>query len=170
MRVAEQKVITQVCVVVRDVHKVNANWAKVLGIDPAPVEQIFNGGITHYTHGKASDFIDLQVAKYDLGNLVLELMQPGDTPSPWGDFLKKHGQGVFHFCISVGNRKIFQQRLGEIGVGLPYHIGYHPHGSYSYVNSSEQLGVELSINNQSDNGDLMEKLLAGLAEPLDELK
>ena len=166
----ENRIITQICIVVHDVRKVNANWAKILGVSEEKIETIFPDGILHYTHGKAVEYKDCQVAKYQLDNLVLELIQPGSTPSPWGVFLQKHGQGVFHFCIIVNDRKVFQQTLTDIGVELPYHIGYFPGGSYSYVNSSEQLGLELSVNNQADNADLIQKLLNDLALPLDELR
>ncbi len=57
-----------------------------------------------------------------------------------------------------------------MGVQLPYHIGYFPGGSYSYVDSKEQLGIELSVNHQADYRELFQELLKGLALPLNELK
>jgi methylmalonyl-CoA/ethylmalonyl-CoA epimerase len=166
---AANRMITQICIVVRDVRKVNANWAKVLGAPEEKIEIIFPDGILHHTYGKVAEYKDCQVAKYQLDNFVLELIQPGQTPSPWRTFLEKHGQGVFHFCILVDDRKVFQQTLSDIDVDLPYHIGYHPNGSYSYVDSSEQLGLELSVNNQADYTGLIQQLLNGTALPLDEL-
>ena len=166
----ENRIITQICIVVHDVRKVNSNWAKTLGVPEEKIGTIFPDGILHYTHGKAAEYKDCQVAKYQLDNFVLELIQPGRTPSPWGEFLEKHGQGVFHFCILVNDRKIFQKRLSDIGVDLPYHIGYFPGGSYSYVDSKEQLGLELSVNNQADHVELFKGLLDGTATPMDELK
>ena len=167
---ADNKIITQICIVVSDVRKANSNWAKVLGVPEEKIETIFPEGILHYTHGKAVEYKDCQVAKYQLENFVLELIQPGQSSSPWRTFLEKHGQGVFHFCVIVDDRKVFQQTLSDIGVELPYHIGYHPNGSYSYVDSKEQLGLELSVNNQADYAEVFKGLLAGTAIPLDELK
>lgn len=166
----ENRMITQICIVVRNVREANSNWAKILGLPEEEIETIFPDGILHYTHGRATEYRDCQVAKYQLDNFVLELIQPGPTPSPWRAFLEKHGQGVFHFCILVNDRKVFQQRLADISVNLPYHIGYHPGGSYSYVDSKEQLGLELSVNNQADYTDLIRKLLSGMALPLEELR
>lgn len=166
----EDRIITQICIVVQDVGKANSNWAKILGVPEEKIEIIFPDGILHYTHGKAVDYKDCQVAKYQLDNFVLELIQPGQTPSPWRAFLEKYGQGVFHFCILVNDRKVFQQKLAGIGVNPPYHIGYHPGGSYSYVDSREQLGLELSVNDQADYTDLIQQLLNGLTLPLDELR
>ena len=166
----ENRIITQVCIVVHDVRLANANWAKVLGVPEEEIETIFPDGILHYTHGKATEYKDCQVAKYQLENFVLELIQPGQTPSPWSAFLEKNGQGVFHFCVLVEDRKGFQQTLSEICVGLPYHIGYFPGGSYSYVASKEQLGLELSVNTQAETQELFKGLRDGTAIPMDELK
>jgi len=166
----ENRMITQTCIVVRDVREANSNWSKILGVPEEKIETIFPDGIFHYTHGKATEYKDCQVAKYQLDNFVLELIQPGETPSPWRTFLEKYGQGVFHFCIVVNDRKVFQQRLADIGVNLPYHIGYHPGGSYSYVDSKEKLGLELSVNHQGDYTDLIQNMLNDMVLPLDELK
>jgi catechol 2,3-dioxygenase-like lactoylglutathione lyase family enzyme len=166
----ENRIITQICIVVSDVRQANANWAKVLGVHEEKIETIFSDGILHYTHGAAAEYKDCQVAKYKLGNFVLELIQPGQSRSPWRTFLEKNGQGVFHFCVLVEDRKGFQQTLSEIGVGLPYHIGYFPGGSYSYVASKEQLGLELSVNNQTNYQELFKGLLDGTVNPMDELK
>ncbi len=166
----ENRMITQICIVVRDVREANSNWSKILGVPEEKIETIFPDGILHYTHGKATEFKDCQVAKYQLDNFVLELIQPGQSPSPWRAFLEKNGQGVFHFCVLVDDRKAFQQTLSSIGVDLPYHIGYFPGGSYSYVASKEQLGLELSVNNQANYQELFKGLLDGTAIPMDELK
>jgi len=166
----ENKIITQICIVVHDVKKANAIWAKILDLPEEKIGTIFHDGILHYTHDLAVEYKDIQVAKYQLGNFVLELLQPGETPSPWKAHLDKYGQGVFHFCMLVNDRKVFQQKHSDIGVGLPYHIGYFPRGSYSYVDAKEQLGNELSVNHIGDYSELFQALLNGSANPLDELK
>ncbi len=166
----ENRSIIQICIVVHNVAQANANWSKVLGLPEAKIETIFPDGILHYTHDHAVNYKGIQVAKYELGNFVLELLQPGEANSPWKAHLDKYGQGVFHFCILVDDRKIFQQSLSEIGVRLPYHVGYFPQGSYSYVDAKDQLGLELSINNFGDYSELIQALLSDQVNPLDELK
>jgi catechol 2,3-dioxygenase-like lactoylglutathione lyase family enzyme len=167
---AETRMITQICIAVRDLRQANAHWARILGVPEEKIVTIFPDGILHYTYGKAAEYKDCQVALYKLDTFVLELIQPGTTPSPWRSFLETYGQGVFHFCIRVNDRNVFQQRLADIGIDLPYHIGYYPNGSYSHVDSREQLGVELSVNNQADYTDVIQKLLNGTTFPLDELR
>lgn len=166
----ENRLITQICVVVDDVQQANVNWARVLGVPEEKIETIFPDGIHHYTHGEPAVYKDCQVVKYQLDNFVLELLQPGESDSPWRAFLDRNGPGVFHFCVQVDDRKAFQGTLSGMGVDLPYHIGYFPNGSYSYVDTKEQLGIELSVNNRGDYGELINEILNGRAAPLDELR
>ena len=96
----ENRMITQICIVVRDVRKVNSNWAKILGVPEEKIETIFPEGILHYTHGKATEYKDCQVAKYQLDNFVLELIQPGQTSSPWRTFLENTVRAFFTSAFS----------------------------------------------------------------------
>ncbi|KQO12709.1 VOC family protein [Paenibacillus sp. Leaf72] len=163
-------VMTQICLVVHDAKQASANWSKVLGVQQAPVEIFPTEGLLHYTHEKAAEYSGCKVAKYELGHFILELMQPAETPSPWRTFLDNNGQGVFHFCLFVDDRKAMYDTLEGIGAEQPYHVGYFGKGSYSYVDTKAQLGLELSINNLADTSQLMELLVKGLAKPLDEVK
>lgn len=162
--------LTQICLVVYDVEQASANWAKVLDVQQAKVETMTTEGLLHYTDGQLAEYHGCQVAKYELEHLILELMQPAESPSPWRTFLDTHGQGVFHVCMFVKDRKSMYHTLNDIGAELPYHIGYATNGSYSYVDTKSQLGLELSINNLADNHQLMRLLTQGSAEPLDEIK
>lgn len=162
--------LTQICLVVHDAEQASANWAEVLGVPQAPVETMTTEGMLHYTYGKLAEYSGCKIAKYEMEHLILELMQPAESPSPWRTFLDNHGQGVFHFCMYVDDRKSMYRTLADIGAELPYHVGYLAKGSYSYVNTRAQLGLELSINNQADNRHLIQLLTQGSAKPLDEVK
>lgn len=138
--------ITQICIVVEEVESASKHWATVLGVDQSVTETIFPDGIQHVTYGKATVYKDCRVAKYQLQNIILELIEPGEGPSPWRDFLEQYGPGVFHFCIFADDPQEIYHRLSNIGVDEPYHVGDFKTGFYSYVASKAQLGLELSIN------------------------
>lgn len=143
----ENPAVTQICIVVHDAAEASRNWAATLGRPVAEVITLFpEGALEHVTDGEPAEYTDLRVAKYDLGNLVIELMQPGAGPSPWRKFLDANGPGVFHACVRVEDRAGYLDTLGAIGVPAPYHVGQGGFGSYSYVRSRDQLGIELSIN------------------------
>lgn len=138
--------ITQICIVVENVETAVKNWAVVLGVSEATIEIIFPDGIEHMTYGEPAVYKDCRVAKYQLQNVIVELIEPGETSSPWRDFLEKNGTGVFHVCMFVQKPEEIYERLNGIGVDEPYHVGDFGSGFYSYVAAKEQLGIELSIN------------------------
>lgn len=86
------------------------------------------------------------------------------------DLYLLHQPVPMHFDRTIAAYKAAEKLLADMGVELRYHIGYHPNGSYSYVDAKEQLGLELSVNNQADYRELMERFLSSAAAPFDELK
>ena len=51
----------------------------------------------------AGEPFKLRHARANLGASVLELHQPVAGKSIWADFLKAHGEGLDHICLSVTN-------------------------------------------------------------------
>ena len=96
-------------------------------------------------------------------------MEPGPGPNPWRDHLESRGEGVFHFCLKTNDRTEFHKTLAAMDVGKPYHIGYWPGGSYSYVATAKTLGVDLCIQSLTDPVTLYERLATGSHKPLSEL-
>jgi hypothetical protein len=143
---SEKTIFSQMCVVVDHIEPAVAHWAAVLGVEAAVIETIFPEGIQHVTNGQAAEYKDCRVAKYTLGNIILELFEPGPGMSPWRNFLEHNGPGVFHVCMFPENPDELYRRLASIGVAAPYHLGTFEQGFYSYVASQTQLGIELSIN------------------------
>jgi len=45
----------------------------------------------------------VRVAKLDLGNTHIELLEPLSEDSPVGKFLKHHGPGLHHLCVGTGD-------------------------------------------------------------------
>lgn len=115
-------------------------------VPEAAVEIIFPEGIEHVTYDKPAIYKDCRVAKYQLQNIMVELIEPGEKSRPWRHFLEKHGTGVFHVCMFVQKPDEIYERLREIGVRKSYHVGTFDSGFYSYVAAKDQLGIELSIN------------------------
>jgi uncharacterized Fe-S cluster-containing protein len=59
----QTRMITQICIVVRDVGQANANWARVLGVPEAAIVTIFPEGILHYTQGQAAEYKDCRLCQ-----------------------------------------------------------------------------------------------------------
>ena len=86
-------------VVVKDLDQAVARW-KAMGFTDIRVSPP-NAGVDRTYHGKPMD-VTLKQAFVHGTRPMIELMEPvGDGPSPWGDYLKEHGEGLHHVAFRV---------------------------------------------------------------------
>ena len=84
-------------------------------------------------------------------NLTMEVVQPGDEPSPWKTYLDEHGEGFQHISFVVPNQEEAYRTIDEVcGVKNLYHIGYYPGQSYAFFNTFDSLKTELNIKVNGD--------------------
>jgi catechol 2,3-dioxygenase-like lactoylglutathione lyase family enzyme len=86
-------------VVVRDLDAAVARF-KAMGFSDIRVSPP-NKGVDRTYHGKPID-VALKQAFVHGTRPMIELMEPvGDGPSPWGDYLREHGQALHHIAFRV---------------------------------------------------------------------
>jgi catechol 2,3-dioxygenase-like lactoylglutathione lyase family enzyme len=86
-------------VVVKDLDQAVARW-KAMGFGDIRVSPP-SKGVDRTYHGKPID-VALKQAFVHGTHPMIELMEPlGDGPSPWGDYLKEHGEALHHIAFRV---------------------------------------------------------------------
>jgi methylmalonyl-CoA/ethylmalonyl-CoA epimerase len=60
----------------------------------------------------------VRVAKLDVGNTHIELLEPLSDESPVGKFIAKNGPGLHHICVGVNNIECSLRDLKETGTRL----------------------------------------------------
>ncbi|MDR2478718.1 MAG: VOC family protein [Treponema sp.] len=144
--------LCHIAIVVRNLETALKNWERVLGVQAGePFCLPPSSEVPAFTNGEMGDYTDCRLATIQLENCLLELVQPGNNPSPWKEKLDRDGEGVQHLSFIVPDRKKAQGELEAIGAPKPYHIGYWPGGTYSFTDSVPQLGVEINIKTDDDN-------------------
>lgn len=136
--------ITQIGVVVKDIEKSSRAYAELLGVDVPkweltdPVEKSH----TEY-HGKPSK-AQAKLAFFQVGNTVIELIEPVGGPSTWQEFLDTKGEGVHHIAFEV---KGMEKRIAGLkAIGIPLiQRGDYTGGCYSYLDGGPKLGVILEL-------------------------
>jgi catechol 2,3-dioxygenase-like lactoylglutathione lyase family enzyme len=152
--------LCHIAILVKDLDKAVKNWEQVLGIKSnTPFNLPPSSEVPSFTNGEMGDYTDCRLVTFQLENCVLEFVQPGSKPSPWKEKLDRDGEGVQHISFIVPDRKKAQDTLKAAGAPPPYHIGYWPGGTYSFIDSIPQLGVEINIKTNDDNKPKKEKLL-----------
>lgn len=142
------KNLIQIAFVVKDIEKVAKAWSEIFGIEVPKIDCISKPEDCQiYYRGKKSP-TRAKIACIELGQITIELTEPDEEDSSWKEFLEEHnGNGVHHIGFSVGsddNRDAVVKMLEDRGVGVR-HYGYYPGGSYTFMDSEEELGVILNI-------------------------
>lgn len=90
------------------------------------------------------------MAFFDVGpGLQLELIQPGDAPSTWRNYLNEKGEGIHHVAFNVNDSKEAIASCEAFGLSLEQHGVYGDgSGEYNYINGEKDLKciVELLEN------------------------
>ncbi len=136
----------QICIVVADIEAAAKNWADLLGIDMPVIRNSRLQGGDHYKYRGEPVSCDLKVCNIDMGNFVIELHQPVGGESSFQEFMDKYGNGVHHIGFEVGDRRdaIIEEMRAD-GYDVDRTVGYYPGSSWTIVDSTEQLGVNLNI-------------------------
>ncbi|WP_295815669.1 VOC family protein [uncultured Deinococcus sp.] len=138
--------LMQVGVVVADVHAAVRAYREVLGLpEPAWVE-IRPDDDPHATYRGRPLTADAQLAIFQLGQVQLEVFQPGARDSAWRQFLDDHGPGAHHIAFRVPDTARVTDHLARHGTEV-LQQGSSSDGRwrYTYYPTERDLGVVLEV-------------------------
>lgn len=81
--------LDHIAVAVRSLDEALQFYKDSFGLECIEIEEVFEQGV--------------RVAKLDLGNTHLELLEPLSPDTPVGKFLASRGPGLHHICVGVDN-------------------------------------------------------------------
>lgn len=142
--ILQNKKVTQVAVIVKDIDKASVEWAKLLGVD-VPESSIAEGHSSRPTlyKGQPSD-AKAKLAFFNMDNLQIELIQPLGPKSTWQDYLDQHGEGIHHIAFQVKGIDGMEKKFLENGDATVQRGGWDG-GAYSYIDASSHLGCVLEL-------------------------
>jgi 4-hydroxyphenylpyruvate dioxygenase-like putative hemolysin len=138
-------VVTQIGILVHDIDKTSAEYAKFLGVDvPQWTEtDIEEKAQTKYM-GQPSQ-ARAKLAFFDIGeNLSLELIQPDHNPSTWRHDLDKNGEGFHHIAFVIKGMKEKIAVLKANGMQL-LQTGEYEGGRYAYMDANDSLKLVMEL-------------------------
>jgi len=139
------EVVTQIGILVHDIEKTSAEYAKFLGVENPG--WILTGPLKETQAeymGKPSS-ARAKLAFFHVGpNVDIELIEPDKEPSTWRHDLDKNGEGFHHiaFVIKGMQEKILQ--LNAMGMPL-LQKGEYTGGRYAYHDATAALKVVLEL-------------------------
>jgi catechol 2,3-dioxygenase-like lactoylglutathione lyase family enzyme len=138
--------VVQVAIVVRDVDASSKRWAELLGV-PVPAIRTTRPGheVKMIYRGKPSDG-QVKLAFINLGQVVLELLQPVGEGTSWKEYLDEKGEGVQHLGFQVVDPERASQALEKAGMPVIHKGRYDSDdGTYIYHDSLKPLGVLIEL-------------------------
>ena len=153
--------LKQLCLVTWDLERAEKAWSKILGIEAEHVMTPYWKDVPSYTDGKPDTF-HVEIIVFHLANdTLIEIFGPGeDDGNPWRTYLEKHGEGVMNIGLFVdGDRAEAYKQIGTVCEnGIPYHEGFYPETTYTFVDTRKELGLELNVKRVEDNRAVIQKL------------
>jgi methylmalonyl-CoA/ethylmalonyl-CoA epimerase len=140
------KKIVQVALVVRDIEASSKLWAELLGM-PVPEIRTTRPGheVKEIYRGKPSEG-QVKLTFFDLGQVVIELLQPISEGTSWKEFLDKKGEGVQHLGFQVVDPEKTSRELEKEGYPIIHQGRYDSDdGTYIYHETLDALGVVIEL-------------------------
>ena len=132
-----------ICIVVKDIEKTKS-YFEAIGIGPWTEYP----PLVEYTKLNVEDeagFFGTRFVFTHVGNLQLQLAQPGEGKSHYKDFLETKGEGVFHIGFAVDDVDAAENQLTGDGMKI-LASGRRDDGSgFSYLDTREEAGVTLLV-------------------------
>ena len=124
--------IDHIGIVVHDIHRALRVYGAALGL---PLKEVL-----------AVPEQKVEVAFLPLGESNIELVQPTSSDTGIAKYLEKHGEGIHHICIEVGDIEAALARLKAYDVRL---IDQEPrqgaHGRVAFVHPKGAHGVLIEL-------------------------
>lgn len=140
------KKVIQIAIVVKDIETSSKKWAEVLGM-PVPEIRTTRPGheVKEIYRGKPSEG-QVKLTFFNLGQVVLELLQPVSEGTSWKEFLDTKGEGVQHVGFKVVDPVKTSKMLEELGYPI-FHQGRYDSddGTYIYHETQDALGVVVEL-------------------------
>ena len=132
-----------ICIVVKDIEKTKSYYESI-GVGP----WVDYPPLVEYTKLNVMDekgFFDTRFVYTHIGNLQLQLAQPGEGKTIYKDFLETKGEGVFHLGFEVDDVDAVEKQLTDNEMKV-LASGRRDDGSgFSYLDTRKQAGVTMLV-------------------------
>ena len=132
-----------ICIVVKDIEKTKSYYESI-GIGP----WVEYPPLVEYTKLNVMDengFFASRFVYTHIGNLQLQLVQPGEGKTIYRDFLETKGEGVFHIGFEVDDIDTVEQQLTENEMKVLANGRRDDGSGFSYLDTQEHTGVTLLV-------------------------
>jgi len=138
--------LMQVGLIVRDAQAAAQAYREVLDLPEAHWVQIRSDDDEHATFQGAPLATEAELAIFQLGQIQLEIFEPGPSPSAWRQFLDERGPGAHHIAFRVPDTQRVIEHFAAHNISRVQQ-GSSSDGrwTYTYFDTQATLGVMLEV-------------------------
>ena len=136
--------VTQIGLIVNDIEQSSKIYSALFGL-PIPeiiITDEYEKARTTF-EGEPS-FARAKLAFFKMGQVSIELIEPIGEPSTWKQHLDEKGETVHHIAFQIKDTPKIVAALEREGIPLQQQ-GQYTGGMYTYMDSTEKLGVCLEL-------------------------
>jgi catechol 2,3-dioxygenase-like lactoylglutathione lyase family enzyme len=139
------KEVCQVGIVVPDIEKAVKKYADLFGVTAPTVELTDPYDTAHTVYKGKPTQAQANLAFFDIGMPIIELIEPVGGPSTWKDFLDIKGQGMHHVAFLIENMEEQCKRFADGFKMETVQTGDYEGGCYAYIDATAQLGLYIEL-------------------------
>ena len=137
--------VLQVGLVVHDLEKTMQQYADIMGIGPWDIYMLDGNSLKDIEiYGKPQK-LTMNVALCNIGNVQVELIEPGEHGGIYTEHLEQHGEGLHHIACAVDDFDETISRLAEAGIGILMRGVTSDGMGFAYMDSAKAIGTIIEI-------------------------
>lgn len=137
------------CIVVHDIDE-KIEYFDSIGLGPWTEYP----PLSEYTEVDVVDvegFKNLRYVQTYVGDMEIQLVQPGEGESPQKDFLEKYGEGVYHIAFAVDDVNKGEKVLEGRGLKTKSRGRRPDQSGFNYFDTQQEAGVTLLIRKSAEH-------------------
>jgi catechol 2,3-dioxygenase-like lactoylglutathione lyase family enzyme len=148
------KRLVQIGIVVADRDRTTQLLTSLFGIGPFRLVEWPDRAESKYYYRGVEENIRIRQAFVRLGDVEVELIQPVEGRSGYGDFLKQTGGGIHHVLFEVSDIDPVIRELAKSGVTvLQSGTGIRPGTRWALLDTREMLGFYVELRHRPGESD-----------------
>ncbi|MBV9676726.1 MAG: VOC family protein [Acidobacteriaceae bacterium] len=144
----------QIGIVVRDIHRSTELLSSIFGLGPFQFIEWPNRPDSKYWLRGSEKKIKIRQAFAQAGSLELELIQPLEGTSAYGEFLESHGEGIHHVLFETPDMDAALDEFAQHGVTvLQTGTGIRPGTKWALLDTQDLVGFLIELRHRPGPSD-----------------
>lgn len=140
--------VAQIGIIVKDLDRTVELYWKLFGIGPWNIYTYGKPLVKEMTYlGKPTTY-HMRLALASLGPMRLELIELGEGPTIYEDFVREHGFGIQHIGVLVNDMHTALQQAESAGFKMIQDgsgFGLEGDGHFAYLDTQDEFGVTIEL-------------------------